>query len=50
MDDLPLGDFAWAIEIKFRDMTKKMYMLDYIIERKTADDLASSIMDGRYQN
>jgi ERCC4-type nuclease len=25
------------------------YVLDFIIERKTADDLAASIMDGRYE-
>lgn len=24
------------------------YVLDFIVERKTADDLAASIMDGRY--
>lgn len=24
------------------------YILDFIVERKTADDLAASIMDGRY--
>jgi ERCC4-type nuclease len=25
------------------------YVLDFIIERKTADDLAASIVDGRYE-
>lgn len=25
------------------------YLLDFIIERKTADDLAASILDGRYE-
>jgi ERCC4-type nuclease len=25
------------------------YLLDFIVERKTADDLAASIMDGRYE-
>lgn len=25
------------------------YLLDFICERKTADDLAASIMDGRYE-
>ena len=25
------------------------YVLDFIVERKTADDLAASIMDGRYE-
>jgi ERCC4-type nuclease len=30
--------------IKFTD-----YLLDFIVERKTADDLAASIMDGRYE-
>lgn len=27
----------------------KDYVLDFIVERKTADDLAASIMDGRYE-
>ena len=30
--------------VKFTD-----YLLDFIVERKTADDLAASIMDGRYE-
>lgn len=30
--------------MKFTD-----YLLDFIVERKTADDLAASIMDGRYE-
>ena len=25
------------------------YVLDFIVERKTADDLAASIVDGRYE-
>lgn len=30
------------------ETSKTIYTLDYIIERKTADDLAASIMDRRY--
>ena len=30
-------------------MERHFYVLDYVVERKTADDLASSIMDGRYK-
>ena len=38
--NLPIGDFAWLYDGQ---------VLDYIIERKKADDLLSSIIDGRYK-
>jgi crossover junction endonuclease MUS81 len=37
---LTIGDFAFICNGE---------ILDYIIERKKADDLAASIMDGRYK-
>jgi ERCC4-type nuclease len=45
---LPIGDFLWTIEIE--DVTGKITkcVTNYIIERKKADDLAASIVDGRY--
>jgi len=45
--NLSLGDFLWAVEVG-EGNNKTMYVLDYIIERKTADDLAASILDKRY--
>lgn len=38
--NLPIGDFAWLYDGQ---------VLDYIVERKKADDLLSSILDGRYK-
>jgi len=32
-----------------KDVEYTDYLLDFIVERKTADDLAASIMDGRYE-
>jgi crossover junction endonuclease MUS81 len=46
---LPLGDFLWIAEVHLLGNQKPLvYTLDYIAERKTADDLGSSIVDGRY--
>ena len=42
---LPLGDMLWVARRK-DDPTSEV-LLGYIIERKTASDLASSIVDGR---
>ncbi|KAJ8667433.1 hypothetical protein QAD02_009096 [Eretmocerus hayati] len=42
---LKVGDFTWIARCRF---TNKELILPYIIERKRTDDLASSIMDGRY--
>lgn len=42
---LSLGDFLWI----YKDEESKVeYVIDFIIERKTLNDLASSIVDGRY--
>ena len=46
---LSLGDFLWALEITTSSDAKYTLVLDYIIERKTVDDLAASIVDGRYK-
>ena len=37
---LPIGDFMWEYDRQ---------ILDYVVERKKADDLMSSIFDGRYK-
>ena len=42
---LSVGDYTWA----YNDpLNNKLYMIDLLIERKTLNDLASSIIDGRY--
>ena len=47
--NLPIGDFAWILKIKRVDDEEFIeYVLDFIVERKTVDDLAASIRDGRY--
>ncbi|CAM9335655.1 unnamed protein product, partial [Discosporangium mesarthrocarpum] len=43
---LPLGDMIWVARRK--DAQAPEVLLGYIVERKTASDLASSIVDGRY--
>jgi len=45
---LPLGDALWIYRRKTLSRKPKEHVLNYIIERKKADDLASSIVDGRY--
>ncbi|CAM9782172.1 unnamed protein product [Ectocarpus fasciculatus] len=42
---LPLGDMLWIA--RRRDDPTSEVLLGYIVERKTASDLASSIIDGR---
>jgi len=42
---LPLGDVMWVV----RARSGREFVCDTIIERKTADDLAISIKDGRYK-
>ncbi|CCJ28824.1 unnamed protein product, partial [Pneumocystis jirovecii] len=42
---LELGDILWIARC---NITKKDYILDFIIERKKLSDLASSIKDGRF--
>lgn len=48
---LACGDFIWIARpknIASHDRTKDL-VLDYVIERKRLDDLASSIFDGRFE-
>ncbi|KTW26178.1 hypothetical protein T552_03069 [Pneumocystis carinii B80] len=42
---LELGDVLWIARC---NITKKEYILDFIVERKRLNDLASSIKDGRF--
>ncbi|KAG4304405.1 hypothetical protein PORY_002115 [Pneumocystis oryctolagi] len=42
---LELGDILWIARC---NITKKDYILDFIVERKKLNDLASSIKDGRF--
>ncbi|KAF6260853.1 hypothetical protein COO60DRAFT_838915 [Scenedesmus sp. NREL 46B-D3] len=44
---LACGDVLWAAEHK---LTRVRYVLDFFAERKSYDDLAASIMDGRYSS
>ena len=57
MMKLPVGDFAWMVREKTSDdefgfcssqEAKKELMLDFVVERKRYDDLASSIKGGRW--
>ncbi|XP_065066521.1 crossover junction endonuclease MUS81-like [Rhopilema esculentum] len=45
---LQLGDFLWVARDKFQG-SKKEVVLDFVIERKRMDDLAGSIVDGRFK-
>ena len=40
---------VWFIVVVGSDTKSKELVLDYIIERKRMDDLASSIIDGRFR-
>lgn len=42
---LPVGDFAWV----WRSSKSDEYMAGFIIERKSIEDLSTSIKDGRYE-
>lgn len=44
---LQLGDFLWVAKEKAG--TQRELVLDFIVERKRMDDLASSIVDGRFR-
>ncbi|XP_078000727.1 structure-specific endonuclease subunit MUS81-like isoform X2 [Glandiceps talaboti] len=53
---LQVGDFLWVAKERIQPKPGQLQMpvarelvLDYIIERKRMDDLASSIMDGRFK-
>lgn len=52
MRGLPVGDFAWIARRKHgtasNDVSPELVM-DVVIERKRADDLSSSIVDGRFK-
>jgi crossover junction endonuclease MUS81 len=43
---MELGDICWVARSKLNP--SEMFLLDYIVERKANDDLASSIMDNRF--
>ena len=53
---LPLGDFLWLARERVRHVpgqlelpTRRELVLDYVVERKRMDDLAGSLIDGRYE-
>ncbi|OON22042.1 ERCC4 domain protein, partial [Opisthorchis viverrini] len=46
---LPVGDFIWIARWHTESGRLMEAVLDYVIERKRADDLASSMVDGRFQ-
>ncbi|XP_074596732.1 mus81 structure-specific endonuclease subunit [Brevipalpus obovatus] len=54
MVKLPVGDFAWMAREKsftssdLNHAIRKEFLLDYVIERKRSDDLASSLRDHRW--
>ena len=54
-DQVDAGGKKKKTKKKAKKKTKKKienhtdYILDFLIERKTADDLAASILDGRYE-
>lgn len=44
-----IGDYQWVCRVKVGKKYQD-YMLNYVVERKTADDLAQSIIDSRYED
>ncbi|KAF8565770.1 hypothetical protein P879_07093 [Paragonimus westermani] len=46
---LPVGDFLWVGRWTTASGDQMEAVLDYVVERKRADDLAASIVDGRFQ-
>ncbi|KAF7257559.1 hypothetical protein EG68_05590 [Paragonimus skrjabini miyazakii] len=46
---LPVGDFLWIGRWTTVSGDQMEAVLDYVVERKRADDLAASIVDGRFQ-
>ncbi|KRX04858.1 Restriction endonuclease type II-like protein [Pseudocohnilembus persalinus] len=50
LTQLPLGDFLWTIELELDQEQTQYYLLDTVVERKKADDLAASIQDKRYKD
>ncbi|EAS02369.2 ERCC4 domain protein (macronuclear) [Tetrahymena thermophila SB210] len=49
IENIYLGDFLWVVDITTIDNVTETYVLDYVVERKTGDDFASSIQDHRYK-
>ena len=45
---LELGDMLWVAQKKGSKNSRDELFLDYVVERKRMDDLASSIKDGRF--
>ncbi|KAG2224874.1 hypothetical protein INT45_008056 [Circinella minor] len=45
---LELGDMLWVAQKKGSKSSRDELFLDYVVERKRMDDLASSIKDGRF--
>ena len=45
VEALSVGDAVWIAQ---HNTTKKVAVIDYILERKRVDDLISSIKDGRF--
>lgn len=43
-----IGDYQWVCRVKVNNKFKD-FSLNFVVERKTADDLASSIVDFRYE-
>lgn len=46
---LALGDALWALRPEKAQNDEQDVLLQYIVERKSMEDLASSIIDGRYK-
>ncbi|CAL8074164.1 unnamed protein product [Calicophoron daubneyi] len=46
---LPVGDFLWIARWRDEKGDPTEAVLDYVVERKRLDDLAASIVDGRFQ-
>jgi crossover junction endonuclease MUS81 len=54
MRTLPVGDFVWVARRKQSEGGRALHdspelLMDFVIERKRADDLSSSIVDGRFK-
>ena len=43
---IPVGDYIWIL----KKNNQKKFVLNYIVERKNAINLISSIEDGRYKD
>ncbi|VDO04733.1 unnamed protein product [Rodentolepis nana] len=48
ISSLPVGDFVWLAREIGGSTTQREIVLGLVVERKRADDLASSIVDGRF--